>query len=468
MKKFYAILCLAIASLTQLQAQAPQGFNYQATVRNSTGDLIVNTNVYFKFNVIQGSLTAVPIFTETHYVSTDGLGQVNLVIGQGSANTGAFSELDWSLGSYYLGIELNTGSGYVAMGTTQLLSVPYALYANSSGSSNIANGTTVGEMLFWNGTQWALNPAGLPGQMLYVNESNIPTWGFSPVITNIACFGYNNGSISLNLPAQLSASYYTYQWTGPNNFSSNAPNIYNLSPGNYSLLLTHNGVATTLNYSITEPQGFLIENTNNINATCYGGSDGQCTVNVTQGIFENYTYTINGFDYLGNNVFQTVTQSSQSYTFLGLAAGTYSIQVNTDTGCYSSIDNVIINQASSVISNIPGTYTVVTTRDDGLVDTFTNEIITSVGINNYKTTTTGSWAVGFFATDQGYNFKEICGNLKVENQGLCQGYYANQVYQTPTQLLNSTKNESTGVITIQYSITFASGDQSYINVYTPN
>jgi len=135
MKKFYAILCLAIASLTQLQAQAPQGFNYQATVRNSSGDLIVNTNVYFKFNVIQGSETAVPIFTETHYVQTDDLGQVNLVIGQGTANTGVFSELDWSLGSYYLGIELDTGNGYVAMGTTQLLSVPYALYAENSGNS---------------------------------------------------------------------------------------------------------------------------------------------------------------------------------------------------------------------------------------------------------------------------------------------------------------------------------------------
>ena len=135
MKKFYAILCLAIASLTQLQAQAPQGFNYQATVRNSVGDLIVNTNVYFKFNVIQGSQTAVPIFTETHYVPTDDLGQVNLVIGQGTANTGVFSEIDWSSGSYYLGIELDTGNGYVAMGTTQLLSVPYALYAANSGNS---------------------------------------------------------------------------------------------------------------------------------------------------------------------------------------------------------------------------------------------------------------------------------------------------------------------------------------------
>ena len=138
MKKFYIFLCLAIAALTQLQAQTPQGFNYQATVRNSAGNLIVNTNVYFKFNVIQGSETSVPIFTETHYVSTDDLGQVNLVIGQGTANLGSFSALDWSLGSYYLGIELDTGNGYLAMGTTQLLSVPYALYAENSGNATSA------------------------------------------------------------------------------------------------------------------------------------------------------------------------------------------------------------------------------------------------------------------------------------------------------------------------------------------
>jgi len=136
MKKFYAILYLAIASLTQLQAQAPQGFNYQAMVRNSSGDLILNTNVYFKFNIMQGSQTSPPVFTEIHYVPTDDLGQVNLVIGQATTGTtGTFSELDWSLGSYYLGIELDTGSGYVAMGTTQLLSIPYALYAENSGNS---------------------------------------------------------------------------------------------------------------------------------------------------------------------------------------------------------------------------------------------------------------------------------------------------------------------------------------------
>ena len=140
MKKFYIFLCLAIASLTQLQAQTPQGFNYQATVRNTTGELIVNSNVYFKFNVIQGAQTAVPVFTETHYVPTDDLGQVTLIIGEGTANTVVFSEIDWSLGSYFLGIELsiNGPNDYVAMGTTQLLSVPFALYAANSGNATAA------------------------------------------------------------------------------------------------------------------------------------------------------------------------------------------------------------------------------------------------------------------------------------------------------------------------------------------
>jgi len=135
MKKFYVIICVAIALLTQLQAQAPQGFNYQATVRDAGGNLILNTSVYFKFNIQQGSQTAVPSYTEVHFVPTDDLGQVNLVIGQGTPSTGVFSQLDWSLGSYFLSIELDTGSGYVAMGTTQLLSVPYALYAENSGNS---------------------------------------------------------------------------------------------------------------------------------------------------------------------------------------------------------------------------------------------------------------------------------------------------------------------------------------------
>ena len=143
MKKLYTLLALVIALITN--AQAPQGFNYQATVRNSAGALIVNQNVNFKFNIMLNSATSLPVFSETHMVPTDDVGQVNLVIGTGTATVGTFSTINWGTGNYYLGIELNTGSGYVAMGTTQLMSVPYALYANSAGSASISGTHYIGK-----------------------------------------------------------------------------------------------------------------------------------------------------------------------------------------------------------------------------------------------------------------------------------------------------------------------------------
>ena len=134
MKKLITLIAL-IASITTF-AQAPQGFNYQATVRNAAGDLIINQNVTFKFNIMLNTSTSLPVFSETHYVPTDDLGQVNLTVGEGTATTGTFADINWGNGSYYLGIELKTGANFVAMGTTQLLSVPYALYANSAGIAN--------------------------------------------------------------------------------------------------------------------------------------------------------------------------------------------------------------------------------------------------------------------------------------------------------------------------------------------
>ena len=133
MKKLFTLLALVITFIAS--SQAPQGFNYQATVRNSSGALIMNQNVNFRFNIMLNSSTSLPVYSETHLASTDDLGQVNLAIGTGTPNTGTFSTINWGIGSYYLGIELNAGAGYVAMGTTQLLSVPYALYANSAGST---------------------------------------------------------------------------------------------------------------------------------------------------------------------------------------------------------------------------------------------------------------------------------------------------------------------------------------------
>lgn len=138
MKKLFTLITFIITLIAT--AQAPQGFNYQATVRNSSGALITNQNVLFKFNIMLNSQTSLPVYSETHQAPTDDLGQVNLVIGTGTPTIGTFSSINWANGSYFLGIELNTGSGYVVMGTTQLLSVPYALHANTATSTTGSTG----------------------------------------------------------------------------------------------------------------------------------------------------------------------------------------------------------------------------------------------------------------------------------------------------------------------------------------
>ena len=141
MKKIllFSILLQSIVAFSQV----PQGINYQATARNTSGQAIVNQSVNFRFSLIQTLITNSPVYTETFTATTDDLGHVSLVIGQGTVVTGTFSSINWASGPYFLKVELDSGSGYTTMGTTQLLSVPYALYASNT-STKIVRGITLG------------------------------------------------------------------------------------------------------------------------------------------------------------------------------------------------------------------------------------------------------------------------------------------------------------------------------------
>ena len=185
MKKLFTLLSFVIT--ITIFAQAPQGFNYQATVRNSAGALITKQIVVFKFSIKQTSASEISVYSETQYATPDDLGQVSLVVGAGSpSTTGTFATINWASGTYYLAIELNTGDGFVAMGTTQLLSVPYAMYANSSGNSNFnfPNGTNVGDRLnwIWNGSVWVPTSSMSSAQLPVISTiSAINTLTTSPI-----------------------------------------------------------------------------------------------------------------------------------------------------------------------------------------------------------------------------------------------------------------------------------------------
>jgi hypothetical protein len=139
MKNIISLLLFCVALLTTAHAQVPpNAFNYSAVARDAAGDPIATSTIGIQVTILKTSPTGASQYSENHFVNTDAFGLFNLVIGAGAVQSGNMATIDWSNDTYYLkvGMDANGGSSFVTMGTTQLLSVPYALYAKSAGSVN--------------------------------------------------------------------------------------------------------------------------------------------------------------------------------------------------------------------------------------------------------------------------------------------------------------------------------------------
>lgn len=119
-------------------AQAPQKMSYQAVVRNASNTLIATAPVGFKISILQGSASGTPVYVETQTTTTNSNGLASLEIGTGSIVSGTFSGINWANGPYFIKTESDPlgGTNYTISGTTQLMSVPYALFAANASSSN--------------------------------------------------------------------------------------------------------------------------------------------------------------------------------------------------------------------------------------------------------------------------------------------------------------------------------------------
>ncbi|PLX15349.1 MAG: hypothetical protein C0597_09000, partial [Marinilabiliales bacterium] len=128
---------LALISLV-VNAQVPEKINYQAVLRNSTGELIIDQNVSLTLSILNISSTGEVLYSEIHSTTTNAFGQVSIEIGGGTDITGDFSTIEWGINDKYLKIEVDAGSGLIDLGTYQLVSVPFSLYAESADSSRVA------------------------------------------------------------------------------------------------------------------------------------------------------------------------------------------------------------------------------------------------------------------------------------------------------------------------------------------
>jgi len=132
MKNLFELLFL-FASVS-IMAQVPQKISYQAIVRNAKGELFKNSTISIRISILTEYDEVDAVFEETHIKTTNDNGLVTLEIGSGDTEKGNFSEIDWSKGNYFLKteIDLTGGTNYSITGTSQLLSVPYALYAGKA------------------------------------------------------------------------------------------------------------------------------------------------------------------------------------------------------------------------------------------------------------------------------------------------------------------------------------------------
>ncbi len=133
MRTFYSIIVLMLITLN-LWSQVPQQFSYQAVLRDEKGRILENTKVSVRISMLKGTESGDILYQELHETNTNTNGLITLQVGVGKKEIGEFSKIDWSAGPYFLKTETDPsgGTNYVLVGTTQLLSVPYALYAANS------------------------------------------------------------------------------------------------------------------------------------------------------------------------------------------------------------------------------------------------------------------------------------------------------------------------------------------------
>lgn len=182
MKKLFTSFFTLVLAVSVF-AQAPQKMSYQAVIRNNNNLIVANSPVSVRLSILQGSVTGTSVYTETQKPTTNSNGLATIEFGAGTIVAGAFANINWANGPYFIKTETDPagGTNYAIAGTSQLLSNPYALYAEKSGMA--ANGLpagTAGQMLYHNGTCWIALPAGSQGQVL-TSCNGIPVWGACPV-----------------------------------------------------------------------------------------------------------------------------------------------------------------------------------------------------------------------------------------------------------------------------------------------
>jgi trimeric autotransporter adhesin len=384
---FFNILLFPVLS----EAQSPEKYNYQAVVRDSGGQVIVNTEIGMRIRIREGGATGSIVYEETHLPFTNQLGLVNIHIGTGVVQYGIFSSVDWGTNTYFQETEIDFdgsigGLNYVLMGTTELVSVPYAFYAKQAGGgwSLIGNsGTNPGTHFIGTTDSQSLHirvknlPAGQIGELntslgVQAGANNVngmfnDAFGINALINNTD--GNDNVAVGTNSLYNNLGSGNTA--IGRNTLRHNQIGFSNTAIGTYALF--HNVYPGNL---VAVGDSALFHNNQNGSTGIFDGLDN--TAVGSKSLFANTTGSSNtglgmnslynnesgvrntalGKNALLNNVigvdntavgFEALRNNT---TGINTSVGSYSMYSNTSGNCNSSLGYFSMHQNTTGVYNI--------------------------------------------------------------------------------------------------------------------
>ncbi len=272
------LMAISVASL----AQIPQGFNYQAAIRNAAGEVAANTIASLRMSIHQNTFDGTIAYQETHNTTTTQFGLVNLIIGEGAPDQGTFDAVQWNAAtSFFMQIEVDLGDGFVDIGTQQLMAVPFAMASKKATDVLLdelddvnTTGATNGQALKWNGTEWLPsadnNTTYSAGTGISISGTTIANTGDvsnTNEIQSLSLSGSNltlsNGGGSVTLPTGTNYTEGTGIDIVGNAISANDASATNeiqaLSLSGSNLSLSNGGGSVTLPTGTTYTEGAGID-----------------------------------------------------------------------------------------------------------------------------------------------------------------------------------------------------------------